>query len=55
MNIAKNFKNTYFEEHLRTAASIEHMKQQGSKRGTTGTSLRKMILAHPESFQYVSI
>ena len=30
------------------------MKQQGLKRGTTATSLRKMILAHPESFQHFS-
>ena len=30
---------------------LERMKQQGSKRGTTGTSLRKIILAHLESFQ----
>ena len=33
------------------------MKQQGSKGSTksdTGTSLRKIILARPESFQYFS-
>ena len=29
---------------------LERMKQQGSKCGTTGTSLRKMILAHPKCF-----
>ena len=29
---------------------LERMKQQGSKRDTTGT-----ILAHPESFQHFSI
>ena len=34
---------------------LERMKQQGSKRGTTGTSLRKKKLAHPESFQHFSI
>ena len=33
----------------------EHMKQQGSKRGTTDTSLRKIMLAQPESFQHFSI
>ena len=31
------------------------MKQQGSKRSTMGTFLRKIILAHPESFQHLSI
>ena len=30
---------------------LERIKQQVSKRGTTGTCLRK-ILAHPESFQH---
>ena len=34
---------------------LEGMKQQGSKRGTTGTPLRKLILAHPESSQHFSI
>ena len=34
---------------------LERMKQQGSKRGITGTSLRKIILAPPESFQQFSI
>ena len=34
---------------------LEGMKQQGSKRGTTDTSLRKIILAHPESFQHFSL
>ena len=35
---------------------LERMKQQGFKRGTTGTtSLRKIILAHPESFQHFSV
>ena len=34
---------------------LEHMKKQIFKRVTTGTSLRKMILAHPESFQHLSI
>ena len=29
---------------------LERMKQQGSKRCTTATSLRKVILAYPESF-----
>ena len=33
---------------------LERMKQQGSKRGTTGTSLRKIILTHPESFHLMS-
>ena len=28
------------------------MKQEGVKRGTTCTSLRKTILAHPKSFQH---
>ena len=31
------------------------MKQQGSKRRTRRTSLRKVILVHPESFQQFSI
>ena len=30
------------------------MKQQGSKLDTTGTSLRKMKLAHPESSEHFS-
>ena len=34
---------------------LERMKQQGSKRGTTGTSLRNIILTHPESLQHFSI
>ena len=34
---------------------LEHMKQQGSKRGTADTFLRKTILAHPESSQHFSI
>ena len=29
---------------------LECMKQQGSKRGITGIPLRKIKLAHPESF-----
>ena len=29
---------------------LERMKQQGSKSGTNGTSLRKIKLSHPESF-----
>ena len=33
---------------------LECMKRQGSKCGTTGTSLRKIILAHPENFQHFS-
>ena len=28
---------------------LERMKQQGSKRGINGTSLRRIILANPES------
>ena len=31
------------------------MKQQSSKRRTRGTSLRKVILTHPESFHQFSI
>ena len=31
------------------------MKQQGFNRDTTSTSLRKIILPHPESFQHFSI
>ena len=34
---------------------LERMKQQATKRGTTGTSLRKIKLAHPETFQHFSI
>ena len=34
---------------------LERMKQQGSKCGTAGTSLKEIILAHPECFQYFSI
>ena len=34
---------------------LGRMKQQGSKPGTTGTSIRKIILAHLESFQHFSI
>ena len=34
---------------------LECTKKQGSKGGTTGTSWRKIILAHPESFQHFSI
>ena len=34
---------------------LERIKQQCSKRGTTGTSLIKTILAHTESFQHFSI
>ena len=30
------------------------MKQEGSKRGTTGT-LREIVLAHSESFQHSSL
>ena len=29
---------------------LERMKQQGSKHGINGTSLRRIILANPESF-----
>ena len=39
----------------KTKDLLEHMKQQGSKSGNTGTSLRKIILAHSESFQHFSI
>ena len=31
------------------------MKQQGSRRGTTGDSLKEIILAHLEGFQHFSI
>ena len=34
---------------------LEHMKQQGSKHGNTSTFLRKIILAHSESFQHCSV
>ena len=34
---------------------LEHMKEQGSKSVNTGTSSRKIILAHSESFQHFSI
>ena len=33
---------------------FERMNQQASKHDTTGTSLRKIKLPHPESFQYSS-
>lgn len=34
---------------------LECVKQQDSKHDTIGTSLRKIISAHPESFQRFSI
>ena len=34
---------------------LKSMKQQGFNRDTTSTSLRKIILPHPESFQHFSI
>ena len=34
---------------------LKRMKQQSSKRGIRGTSLRKTILSHPESFQHFSV
>ena len=40
---------------LKAEELLECMKQQGSDGGTTGTSLRKTILAHPESFGRFSI
>ena len=40
---------------LKAKEFLGRMKQQGSKRGTSGTSLRKIILAHLESFQHFSI
>ena len=69
-NIPQNiFYSAVKGEFLRTARStlclrdfkpktkelLERMKQQGSKRRTRGTSLRKVILVHPESFQQFSI
>ena len=40
---------------LKARELFECMKQKGSKYGTTGTSLRKIILAHPESFEHFSV
>ena len=34
---------------------LEQMKPKGSKRSNTGTSIRKVILAHPKNFQNFSI
>ena len=43
--------NLYLRDFIPKAKRLlECMKPQGSKPGTTGTSLRKIILAHPESF-----
>ena len=39
----------------KTKELLECMKQQSSKRTTTGTSLRKITLAHLENFQHFSI
>ena len=39
----------------KTKELLERMKQQSSKRRTRRTSLRKVILTHPESFQQFSI
>ena len=64
-----NFYSAIIGEFLRIARStlclwdfitkakvlLEHMKQQRSKRGTKGTSSRKTILTHSDTFQYFSI
>ena len=39
----------------KTKELLERMKQQSSKRRTRRTSLRKVILTHPESFQQFSL
>ena len=39
----------------KTKEFLERMEQQASKRGTTGTSLTKIILAQPQSFQHFSM
>ena len=48
--------NLYLRNFIPKAKELfERMKQHGSKHGTTGTSLRKIMIAHRESFQHFSI
>ena len=64
-NMPQNTSNSGIkDEFLRIARSslrfiskelLECIKQQCSKRSTTGTSLRKIILPHPERYQHCSI
>ena len=53
MVVAEGWKKFYFDR-CSTKKLLEHMKQEGSKRGTTGT-LREVVLAHSESFQHSSL
>ena len=55
-----NLKNCWFNSRPqgfipKAKELFERMEQQGSKRGTTGASLRKIILALSENLQHFSI
>ena len=45
----------FIPNRVYTKELLERMKQGSSKRDSTGTSLKKIILAHPEGFLNFSI